>query len=72
MRKYLAKMRGERYLGNLNTKEVHDLDNEKSMCQTNKIIMAGNEKPFPILSAAREAGFNECLYCMEHLKKKSN
>jgi hypothetical protein len=29
-RRYTGNMNGERYLGNKSTKEVHDLDNEKT------------------------------------------
>ena len=35
-----------RYLGNINSKEVHDLYNEKPQCQIVKIIQAGHAVMF--------------------------
>lgn len=60
-------MNGERYLGNTNKKEVHDLDNEKTasnQCQIDEIIKAGDDKPFQILSAAHGAGYDNCAWCI--------
>lgn len=37
MRRYNYPYNGKRYLLNTNTKEVHDLDNENSLCQINEI-----------------------------------
>lgn len=37
MRRYGYPYNGKRYLLNTNTKEVHDLDNESSLCQINAI-----------------------------------
>ena len=41
MRRYTGNMNGERYLGNTNTTEVHDLDNEQKSCQIDEILMLG-------------------------------
>lgn len=57
-------MNGERYLGNVNTTEVHDLDNEKVLCQIDEIIKAGHEKPFNSLSDAHTQGYDNCAYCI--------
>jgi hypothetical protein len=57
-------MSGERYLGNTNKKEVHDLDNEKTNCQIDEIIRAGNDKPFASIAAAHAAGYDNCAYCL--------
>jgi len=38
MRRWSGHMNGEQYLANVNTKEVHDLDNEKTVCQIDEYI----------------------------------
>ncbi len=57
-------MSGERYLGNANTMEVHDLDNERSLCQINEIIRAGNDRPFTSLADAKRLGYDNCHWCI--------
>ena len=67
MRRYSGHMKGERFLGNTNKKEVHDLDNEKTgpnQCQIDEIIRAGNDKPFETLSSAHSAGYDNCAWCI--------
>ena len=62
--RYTGNMNGEQYLGNTNTMEVHDLDNEQANCQIDEIIEAGHDKPFTSLGAAHIAGFDNCAYCI--------
>lgn len=60
-------MNGERYLGNTNTDEVHDLDSEDTSaagCQIDEIINAGHDKPFNSLTAAHNAGYDNCAKCL--------
>lgn len=57
-------MNGEQYLGNVNTKEVHDLDNEKTACQINEIIAAGHDRPYNSLSTSHGDGYDNCAYCL--------
>jgi len=59
-------MNGERYLANANpgSKEVHDLDNEKTQCQIDEIITAGNDRPYDSLSAAKADGYDNCHWCI--------
>ena len=59
-------MNGERYLANTSPskKEVHDLDNEKTNCQIDEIIRAGNDKPYNSLADARRDGYDNCAYCL--------
>ena len=64
MRRYTGKMNGERYLGNANKMEVHDLDSEKTQCQIDEIIKAGHERPFGTLAEARARGYDNCAYCL--------
>lgn len=65
-RRWTGNMSGEQYLANTNprTKEVHDLDNERSNCQINEIIRAGNDRPYTSLAAARADGYDNCHYCL--------
>jgi len=60
-------MNGERYLGNRNNMEVHDLDQEDTHangCQIDEIIRAGNDRPYDSLSSAHSAGYDNCAYCL--------
>jgi hypothetical protein len=65
-RRWRGNMNGEQYLANKNTRsrEVHDLDNEKTSCQIDEIIRAGNDKPYTSHSAARADGYDNCHYCL--------
>lgn len=65
-RRYTGHMNGERYLANANPSklEVHDLDNEKTQCQIDEIIRAGNDRPYTSLEAARRDGYDNCAYCI--------
>lgn len=66
-RRWNGHMSGERYLGNIAKKEVHDLDKEDtsgSGCQINEIIKAGHDRPYQSLDAAHAAGFDNCAKCL--------
>ncbi len=48
-RRFTGNMNGEKYLGNTNNKEVHDLDQEDTAangCQIDEIIAAQHDTPF--------------------------
>ena len=58
-----------RYLGNTNTKEVHDLRNEDtraSGCQVDEILRAGHGVYFipDSLTQARSEGYDPCAKCL--------
>ena len=60
-------MNGERYLGNVNTMEIHDLEQEDSRsngCQIDEIIAAGHDRPYRTLAAAHESGYDNCTKCL--------
>jgi hypothetical protein len=57
-------MNSERYLGNTNKLEIHDLDSERTNCQIDEVIRAGHDKPFISLSSAHGAGYDNCAYCL--------
>ena len=65
-RRHSGNMNGERYLANKSPskKEVHDLDNEKTNCQIDEIIKAGNDKPYNSLAVAKADGYDNCAYCL--------
>ena len=66
-RRRTGNMNGERYLGNTDKKEVHDLDQEDTAangCQIDEIIGAGHDKPFNTLEAAHAEGYDNCAKCL--------
>lgn len=63
-RRQRAYMNGERYCGNIITREVHDLDNEKTNCQIDQIIEAGRDSPFDRLGQAHVLGYDDCKWCL--------
>lgn len=67
---------GRRFLGNVNKKEVHDLDNEKTgphQCQIDEIIKAKHARTFnpDSVEQANRGGYDNCAYCLSYtlLKK---
>lgn len=67
-RRWKGNMNGERYLGNINKMEVHDLDNEDTAgngCQIDEIIRAGNDRPYNSLTSAHNAGYDNCAKCLK-------
>lgn len=68
-RRYYPPFNGNRYLGNSNKMEVHDLDNEQlgpHQCQIDEIIEANNAVTFSPdnLSQANSLGYDNCAYCI--------
>lgn len=60
---------GFRFLGNTNTMEVHDLDNEQTgadECQIDEIIRAGHAVRFTpdSLQTANNSGYDNCAHCI--------
>lgn len=57
---------GKQYLGNTNEKEVHNLHNEKTSCQIDKILLAGHAVGFTpdTHDEARRLGFDNCQWCI--------
>jgi hypothetical protein len=69
MRRYLGNMKGEKFLGNKSTMEIHDLDNEKSLCKISEIIIARYDIPFNSLYDANKKRFDNCSYCIGNLSQ---
>jgi len=68
-RRYGPPLYGNKFCGNTNKMEVHDLDNEDtraSGCQIDEIISAGHVKTFDpdTLEQARKEGYDNCAYCI--------
>ena len=60
---------GQRFVGNTNNMEVHDLDNEQTganECQIDEIIAAGHAVVFSpdSLAQAESEGYDPCAYCL--------
>ena len=64
---------GKRFLGNSNpsSKEVHDLNNEKSQCQINEILAADHAVGFipDTLAEAHRNGYDNCHWCIGGSKR---
>jgi hypothetical protein len=65
---------GDRYLGNTNKREVHDLiheDASPSACQIDEIIAAGHALGFnpDTLDQAHVEGYDNCRYCIGELTR---
>jgi hypothetical protein len=63
-RRNTGKMKGEQYLANTNKMEVHNLDNEQTDCEIDKIMKAGHEKPYKSQKAANDDGYDNCAHCI--------
>lgn len=56
---------GKRYIGNTNTKEVHDLDHEKPACQIDEIKDEHVRTFTPdTLEEAHRHRFDNCAHCI--------
>lgn len=65
MRRYQYPFSGNRYLGNKNTTEVHDLDNEKTGCKISEIKTEHIVTFSPdTLDTAHRNGYDNCAHCI--------
>ena len=69
MRRWQWPFNGKRYIGNTNTTEVHDLDNEQVNCQINE-IKTDHVRTFSpdTHSEAKRQGFDNCHWCLGNSK----
>ncbi len=64
-RRYRSPFNGKRFIGNNNTNEVHDLDNEKTSCKIDQIKDEHVVTFSPDThSEAKKKGFDNCAYCI--------
>lgn len=63
--RYRSPFNGNRFIGNTNTNEVHDLDNETTSCNIN-LMKDDHVKTFvPDTHAqAKAEGFDNCAHCI--------
>lgn len=54
----------KRYLGNTNTLEVHDTDNEKTNCQLDEILVAHRKWYDTLASAKADKSYDNCAWCI--------
>ena len=74
LRRYGSPTNGCRFIGNTNTTEVHDLDNERTggnECQIDELISGGNVTTFnpDTLEQALSEGYDACAYCLSGSKR---
>lgn len=63
MRRYKSHTNGERYVGNITSKVVHDLDNEKPQCRIDETIESGNDVAFKYWYEAKLKNYFVCNHC---------
>lgn len=68
-RRYRSPFNGNRFIGNTNSNEVHDLDNEQNGCHIDE-IKDNHIKTFSpdTHSQAKREGFDNCAYCIGNSK----
>lgn len=68
-RRYSYPFNGKRFIGNTNTNEVHDLDNEKALCRIIE-IKTNHVKTFTpdTHQQAKNEGFDNCYWCIGNSK----
>lgn len=68
-RRYGYPYNGNRFIGNTNSNEVHDLDNEKNGCKINE-IKTFHVKTFTpdTHQQAKNEGFDNCYWCIGNSK----
>lgn len=59
----------KKFVGNLRTNEVHDLDNEKAGCLVDEIREPVTFDPDQ-LDHAHHMGYQQCKHCFEKAKKR--
>jgi len=65
-RRHRFPLYNNRFCGNTNKKEVHDLDNEMKVCQIEEILGANHAVTFDpdTVEQAYKEGFDNCHYCI--------
>lgn len=65
MRRYKWPFNGNRFIGNVNTMEVHDSDNEQYDCEIDKIKTEHVRTFSPdTLYQAHSQGYDNCAHCI--------
>lgn len=56
--------KSKRYLGNTNTLEVHDTQNENTNCQLDEILSEHRKWYDTLTEAKRDLAYDNCDYCL--------
>lgn len=59
----------KRYLGNTNTLEVHDTQNEKTGCQLDEILTEHCKWYDSLEEAKRDYNYDNCAHCIGNSKR---
>jgi hypothetical protein len=59
----------KRYLGNTNTNEVHDTDNENNNCQLDEIETSHRQWYDTLTEAKNARSYDNCSYCIGNSKR---
>ena len=62
-------LNNSRYCVDVKKREIHDLDNEKLLCQIDSVIKEGNVRPYLDIISAHMEGFVDCRCCIGILKE---
>jgi malonyl CoA-acyl carrier protein transacylase len=54
----------KRYLGNTNSDEVHDTDNENTNCQLDEILVEHRKWYDTLTQAKADRSYDNCAYCL--------
>lgn len=69
MRRNYPPFHGKQFIGNVNTNEVHNLDNEKTNCQISEIKYEHVRTFTPDTHAeAKRQGYDNCAWCIGNSK----
>jgi hypothetical protein len=58
-------MKGQQYLADSASMEVHDLDRESARCDIDAVIAGGHDVPYILLVTAHKDGYDNCEHCMK-------
>ena len=61
--------KSKRYLGNTNTDEVHDTQNEKGDCQLDEILTEHRKWYDTLEEAKRDEPYDNCANCIGNSKR---
>jgi hypothetical protein len=71
-RRLYAPFFAKRYVGNTESKVLHDLDNEKKECKISEIDSRFGLAMFEWFSVPKEMGYKGCQYCMPDFETRKN
>lgn len=61
--------KSKRYLGNTNSLEVHDTQNEKTNCQLDEILIEHRKWYDTLQEAKNDRNYDNCAHCIGNSKR---